>query len=60
MNKRDQQNMEITSEYWSKYIAFCFVSNGIPFCTNIIADDAVLVQLKATVSVVTVHSYRLC
>jgi len=60
MNKRDQQNMEITSEYWSKYIAFSFVSNGFSFCTNIVADDTVLVQLEATVPVVTVHSYRLC
>jgi len=52
--------MEPTYEYWNKYIAFCFVSNGIPFSTIIVADDTVLVQFEATVSVVTVHSYRLC
>jgi len=48
--------MELTYEYWSKYIAFCFVSNGISICTIIIADDVVLVHLEATVPVVTVHS----
>jgi hypothetical protein len=52
--------MEITHEYWSKYIVFCFVSNGISVCTIIIAEDTVLVQLEATVPVVTVESYRLC
>ena len=36
------------------------MSNGISVCTIIIADDTVLVQLEATVPVVTVHSYRLC
>jgi len=51
--------MELTYEYWRKYIALCFVSNGFSLCTNIIVDDTVLVQLEATVPVVTVHSYRL-
>ena len=58
--KETQQNMEPTYKYWSEYIAFCFVSNGISICTITIADDTVLVQLEATVPVVTVHSYRLC
>ena len=57
--KETKQNMEPTYEYWSEFIAFCFVSNGISVCTIIIADDTVLVQLEATVPVVTVHSYRL-
>jgi len=47
--------MELTYEYRSKYIAFCFVSNGFSLCTSIIADDTVLVQLEATVPVVTVQ-----
>jgi len=52
--------LELAYEYWGKYIDFCFVSNGISLCTIIIADDTVLVQLEATVPVVTAHIYRLC
>jgi len=33
---------------------------AFPVCIIIIAADTVLVQLEATVPVVTVHSYRLC
>jgi len=52
--------MELTYEYRSKYVTFCFVSNGFSLCIIIIAGDTVLVQLEVTVPVVTVHSYRLC
>ena len=51
--------MELTYVYWSEYIAFCFVSNGVSLCTIVIADDTVLVSSKP-LSLLLLHSYRLC